>query len=202
MDEIVHPFSNFNGCTVAVWECLSNFIPHSIDWACNKLSTTGIKLNHVSKKGYGACEWTNQMDHVYLMLEYTLVIFKWSLYVTPRILFILSLVNYYSGTRSCSQLSLHLLHKSHNAPVPYPTIQHFVTEMCTHVHISVTKWCIMGYLSGTWDLWDGCFELVDGTSRWNCARSSNELWRFILRAFTRAQDVLISIYERPCVCVC
>ena len=28
---------------------------------------------------------------------------------------------------------------SHNAP--------FVTEMCTHVHISVTKWCIVVYLS-------------------------------------------------------
>ena len=32
-----------------------------------------------------------------------------------------------------------LLHKSHNAPVPYSTMQHFVTEMCRCVHISVTK---------------------------------------------------------------
>ena len=24
-------------------------------------------------------------------------------------------------------------------------MHHFVTEMCTHVHISVTKWCILGY---------------------------------------------------------
>ena len=33
---------------------------------------------------------------------------------------------------------------------------HFVTEMCTNVHISVTKWCIMGYATGVlWDLWDG-----------------------------------------------
>ena len=46
-------------------------------------------------------------------------------------------------------------HKSHNAPVLYPTIYHFVTEMCTCVHISVTKWCIVGYLFDTmWDLWD------------------------------------------------
>ena len=28
----------------------------------------------------------------------------------------------------------------------------FVTEMCTHVHISVTKWCIVGY--GTSAFWD------------------------------------------------
>ena len=48
------------------------------------------------------------------------------------------------------------LHKSHNAPVPYPTMHHFVTEMCTQVHICVTKWCIVGYLSDAlWDLWDG-----------------------------------------------
>ena len=48
-----------------------------------------------------------------------------------------------------------LLHKSHNVPVPYPTMHHFVTEMCTQVHIFVTKRCIVGYLSNAlWDLWD------------------------------------------------
>ena len=31
-----------------------------------------------------------------------------------------------------------LSHKLHNAQVPYPTMHQFVTEMCTHVHISVT----------------------------------------------------------------
>ena len=46
------------------------------------------------------------------------------------------------------------LHTSHNAPVPYPTMHHFVTEMCTHVHISVTKWCIVGYLPALAYLWD------------------------------------------------
>ena len=35
--------------------------------------------------------------------------------------------------------------KSHNASDIYPTVHHFVTEMCTHVHISVTNWCIVGY---------------------------------------------------------
>ena len=39
------------------------------------------------------------------------------------------------------------IHKSHNASVPYPIMHCFqVTEMCTCVHISVTKWCIVGYL--------------------------------------------------------
>ena len=35
-------------------------------------------------------------------------------------------------------------HNSHNASDKYPTMHHFVTEMCTGVHISVTKWCIVG----------------------------------------------------------
>ena len=42
-----------------------------------------------------------------------------------------------------------------------PTMHHFVTEMCTCVHISVTKWCIVGYLSGAlWDLWDGSITML------------------------------------------
>ena len=41
------------------------------------------------------------------------------------------------------------MHQSHNSQR-----HHFVTEMCTHVHISVTKWCIVGCL---WNaLWDNC----------------------------------------------
>ena len=53
-----------------------------------------------------------------------------------------------------------LLQKSHNAPVPYPTMHHFVTEMCTCVHISVTNWCIVGYLlDALWDLWDGSIHV-------------------------------------------
>ena len=38
------------------------------------------------------------------------------------------------------------MYKPHNVPVQYPTMHYFVTEMCTCVHISVTKWCIEGYL--------------------------------------------------------
>ena len=39
-------------------------------------------------------------------------------------------------------------HKSHNASDICPTMHHFVTEMCTHVHISVTNWCIVEYETG------------------------------------------------------
>ena len=46
--------------------------------------------------------------------------------------------------------------KSHNASVPYQPMHHFVTEMCPCVDISVTKWCILGYLSNAlWGLRDG-----------------------------------------------
>ena len=70
-DKITCPFPNFNGCTVEVWEWISNFIPHftrhviTYHWSlgmdkwlhltfyqiCNYLSMPGLKLNHVSKKG-------------------------------------------------------------------------------------------------------------------------------------------------------
>ena len=51
-------------------------------------------------------------------------------------------------------------HKSHNALDKYPIMQHFVTEMCTHVHIFVKKWCIVGY--GTGALWDLCNRFIPG----------------------------------------
>ena len=41
-------------------------------------------------------------------------------------------------------------------------MHHFVTEMCTCVHISVKKWCIVGHLSGIvglWGLWDGSIDI-------------------------------------------
>ena len=49
---------------------------------------------------------------------------------------------------------LDLLYISHNAPVQYLTMRHFVTEMCTREHISLTKWCIVVYLSDAmWNLY-------------------------------------------------
>ena len=64
----------------------------------------------------------------------------------------------------------HWMLKSHNAPLPYPTMHHFVTEMGTCVHISVTKWCIVGYLFNA--LWNLC----DGSKTWSILCS---LYRFL-----------------------
>ena len=72
---------------------------------------------------------------------------------------------YYSSFSWCCHLSDLLIlidpsHKSHVVPDKYPTTHHFVTEMCARVHISVTKWCNVGYLSGElWDLWDGSVKV-------------------------------------------
>ena len=52
-DEIANPFPNFNGATVEVWECLSNFIPYFTNWTCGYLAM-GFKLIHVVK---GATGW-------------------------------------------------------------------------------------------------------------------------------------------------
>ena len=58
-------------------------------------------------------------------------------------------------------------HKSHNASDKYdPTMQHFVTEMCTHVHISATKCCIVGYETGAlWDLCNRSIEILQSYSK-------------------------------------
>ena len=42
--------------------------------------------------------------------------------------------------------TIDMLHKSYIAPICYPPMHHFVTEMCTHVHISVKNGA----------LWDIC----------------------------------------------
>ena len=44
--------------------------------------------------------------------------------------------------------------------VIFPTMHHYVTEMCTWVHISVTKWWIAGYLTNAlWVLLEGCIVI-------------------------------------------
>ena len=70
-------------------------------------------------------------------------------------------------------------HKYPKATGKYPTMHHFVTEMCTCVHISVTKWCIVGYETGAlWDLHNRSIsnvktqnaELWLWHSLWNCTQ--------------------------------
>ena len=39
--------------------------------------------------------------------------------------------------------SINLLHKSHNAPVPYPTMHQFITEMGTILLQNCALWVIL-----------------------------------------------------------
>ena len=43
-------------------------------------------------------------------------------------------------------LAIHIIHKSHDVPVLCPAGHQFVPEMCTCVHISGTKWCIVVHI--------------------------------------------------------
>ena len=43
---------NFNGCTVDIWERISNFNPHFIMDGFYYVSMLGVMLNHVSKRGH------------------------------------------------------------------------------------------------------------------------------------------------------
>ena len=70
---------------------------------------------------------------------------------------------------SCYRMSMVRIdpsHKSHNASDKYPIMRHFATEMCTHVRISVTEWCIVGYGTGaSWYFWymsisPGCIDII------------------------------------------
>ena len=70
--------------------------------------------------------------------------------------------------------------KSYNAPILHTTMHGFVTEMCACVHISVTKWCIVGYLSDAlWDFWDGsvgwCRQLWLQNRVWDSSPALNSV---------------------------
>ena len=53
LDEITYPFPNFNGCTVEVWEWMSNFMPHLIGFVSTyHAGIKRLKLIHVSKRDH------------------------------------------------------------------------------------------------------------------------------------------------------
>ena len=67
--------------------------------------------------------------------------------------------------------------KTQSAPDMYSTMQKFVTALCTHAHIPVTEWYIVGY--GTGALWNLLEESIvqqytDRTVKRNVLYASNE----------------------------
>ena len=97
-------------------------------------------------------------DIYILIFSLVLLLFFCYIYIVQLLICSLVLFSFFWYIYLCYQSYHHWRHEgwhridqshtSHNAPIPYPTMHHFVTEMCTCVHISVTKWCIVGYLSG------------------------------------------------------
>ena len=67
-----------------------------------------------------------------------------------------------------------LIHKSHSAPVPYPTMHHS-EQKCAHF---CSDWCILGYGTGAlWDLWDWSIEFTVYPSSF---RSNTQSMNFII----------------------
>ena len=97
-----------------------------------------------------------------------------------------------------TNITIDPFHKSQNAPVPYPIMQHFVTEMCTCVHISVTKCCIVGYLSDAlWDLWDGSIVI----SYWKVLANTRHVSLYSSTTHVKCQSVFQCMVPRVrCVC--
>ena len=99
--------------------------------------------------------------------------------------------NRLSVISSSWQIVIDQSHKSLNAPVPYP--------QCTILKISVTKWCIVGYMSDAlWDLWDGSIELCSGGSHIVsvtniCARKLSDTTRYMAIPLTRRKYLLFFI---------
>ena len=70
-------------------------------------------------------------------------------------------------------------------------MHHFVTEICTCVHISVRKWCIVGYMTNAqWDLRDGSISWYY-TVLSSCHKREDEL------VITVPADSLELCGERP-----
>ena len=62
---------------------------------------------------------------------------------------------------------INLFHKSHSAPVPYPTMHHFVTEMCTFLLQNGALWDMCNAL------WDGPIDRYQTTTKQNTTKQTN-----------------------------
>ena len=88
-------------------------------------------------------------------------------------------------------------HKSHNASIPYPTMHHFVTEMCTCVHISVIKWCIVGYLhDALWDLWNGSIT----RPQWVNMKFDWKIWKITFEKFFIFPWISLNLLKYTVLC--
>ena len=62
-------------------------------------------------------------------------------------------------THTCKWVQIDRLQKSHSVPVPFPTMNHLVTEM---VYCGIWSWCIMGFVQQV------CLNLLHLIIHHNC----------------------------------
>ena len=138
-------------CGASTWEVISNSL--DIDFIHGDIQAGRVRTMFTSRYlGRVAFHLRAISFWVYVML----------FSITSLNVIDLELLSHLPGANELTAAAwIEPFHISYNAPVTYPTIHRFVTEMCKHLHISVTKWCLAECLSrALWDLWDWSIEWV------------------------------------------
>ena len=121
----------------------------------------------------------------YTRLKFCCILFLWG--TAPFYPHLTERLSWYWGNDT-----IVLLHISYNAPFPCTTRHHLVLEMCTRVHISVTKWCILGrdicLMQCGMFLWAPKIQAKQN----HVEKSMHNLWnRFLRRIRTSIDNLLI-----------
>ena len=88
----------------------------------------------------------------------------WTVWPTEGLLVLIGLVGCRNGNPA-----IDLLHKSHNAPVPYPTMHHFVAEICTFLSQNGALWYFYKFTV--------IHQLHGVSNHWQLDSSFNSLFR-------------------------
>ena len=97
----------------------------------------------------------------------------------------------------CSIFAIDLIHKSQNAPVPYPSVHHS-EQKCTYF---CSEWSIVGHGSGAfWYLWNWSIDLlyVIECNNWTCLTA---YWDAILPASASADRILTHWGQLMQICI-
>ena len=118
-------------------------------WQCYKTYKWVMNLSHLG----WTCEiWLHFGNHLIGVFTSGKPFYYWN---SVMVIWVRLNDSDHQGQITISKAKIDLLYKSYSALVPYPTMHHFVTRMCTHVHIRVTKYYIVRYLpialQGSWD---------------------------------------------------
>ena len=142
--EISYPFPNFNGCTVEVWEWITNFIPRFINY-----------LSMLVKAAPGGDELYIDYGHISLWgLNRTWVI---SMFVIIMRIYILNALFWYCQLiRLVTFKQVHGIHiicsQSDNIirePFPEQTRCHLVTDTTVHTFFMLLQWRVWYFV---WDI--------------------------------------------------